>query len=915
MLRNISIILSVLLVLAGGVYSYREYIAEPDLRPIGQLVAEEALWVYHSQHFPEDWANMQDSPIGRLIAAVPDIQAFTPGLSTLDSTALLSLLRNHSLYIACQVVGNDDIGFSFYINLEGTNEPADWKKLVEGVKASPEWKIESQQYQGVSIQEWVYQPKPLRFSWIRVDNFLVGSFTPFLVEDQIRRLGKPDASRPSWRRMIKQRAFSQRDQGDITVNGQQLSRFFSVFLTDQGSQPGFLTHSLADCLMLDLSVENDQWLLSGFSEASLGSQYYPTHYLSTFDNQSAASFGIGNYLPNRTAAVRQWSFSDVSSWVSQYTNFVSQNRDSTRALAVQQRFQKETGGSVVDWFSWAGSEWGVITLETRSGQDYDQLIVVEITDAVALEEAMASVADGSDEPVYQETYAGYTLQNLYDSALPGLLLGNFSTESTEYFWYHDTDYLILSNSLNALKRLISDQATENTWGKSPYQLRFLERSVNPANVTLLLDMTHYQDHWIDQLSPKWSEWAKDHERVINQLNKVALQFSVMGEEYYTSMIMTYQAEDQNSTIDFITTQRQRLDTLIASKPFVVRGGDQKIRVMVQDQRQVVHLLNPAQPTIQWSDSSLAAVVGEVVQIDLLRAASPNYIWATDSAMHIVDRSGNRVDGYPFYLPQNIQVQFLSVFDYEQDGNYRFLVTDPLGQLWLFTADRDNLAGWNPLSLTAPLATAPQHFRVRGKDCIVALLENGLLHLLNRRGEPYPGFPVDLGQACENPLFIKTGNSFADSELTTITQGGELLSLNLEGKLLRREQLVRPSSNAHFTLCTDRLEKDFILVRQDDQRLSILDENGTLWFEQSYFTPGGLARNELSVQYYNFETDRQVIAITDKVQEFTYLFNRQGQLVNNRPVESSGDIALLYSEAGNTYQLYRVYEDELAVITF
>ncbi|MEO0331697.1 MAG: hypothetical protein AAF223_08430, partial [Bacteroidota bacterium] len=288
MLRNISIILGVLLVLASGIYGYREYITEPELRTIGQLVAEEALWVYHSRNFSEDWASMQDGPLGRLIASVPDIQVLRPGLNALDSTALLPLLRNRSLYVACQVVGNDDIGFSFYVDLESSNAPTDWQNLVEGIRTSPEWKIENQQYQGMNIQEWVYQPQSLRFSWIRVDNFLVGSFTPFLVEDQIRRLGQPDRSLSSWRSMITQSAFSQRDQGDIIINGQQLSRFFSVFTTNQGSQSAFLTHSLADCLTLDLSIESDQWLFSGFSKASSRNQDSPKHYLSTFDNQSVA---------------------------------------------------------------------------------------------------------------------------------------------------------------------------------------------------------------------------------------------------------------------------------------------------------------------------------------------------------------------------------------------------------------------------------------------------------------------------------------------------------------------------------------------------------------------------------------------------------------------------------------------------
>lgn len=912
MLRTIGFFLIGLLLLAAGFFGYRAYIAEPELLTIEQLVAEDALWVYHSPNFPEDWATMQRSPLGRLIASVPDVQDITKGVNALDSTALASFLGSRAVYIVSHVTGNDDIGFSFYVDLE-SNTASDWKNLVAAVQSSSEWRVEGQQYRGVSIQEWIYQPGQIRFSWIRTDNFLMGSFTPFLVEDQVRRLSSPEVPGQSWRRMLTQATFSGHDEGDLIVNGKQLSRFFSVFAADQTDSNNFLTHNLADCLMLDLSIEDNQWLFSGFSEISSGGASSSETYLSVFNEPTATSFGLGNYLPGRTAAIHQWTSSETSSWLEEYTRFLSQTEDSSKLFSLQQQFQNKTGSTLVDWFSWAGKEMGVITLETSSSSANDHLIVVAIADVADFEQRIDAFK--SDSLLFQETYAGYSLRNLRDSSWPNLLTGKLSLAPDEYFWYHDASHWVLSNSLNALKRLISDQIAEGTWSKSPQTSRFLERSVNPANLSFLVDLPHYQAQWVNNLSPKWAEWAQTQETELNQLNKVALQFSTMGDEYYTNMVITYQVGEQITSSGFNTANRQRIDTVISSKPFVVRGANQQLQVVLQDQSNVVHLLHPSQQTVVWSDSAQASLVGEVVPINLPGSASPNYVWATDSVLHLVDRLGNPVNGYPFYLSNNISVQYLSVFDYEQDRNYRFLVTDPQGQLWLFNADRDNLEGWNPLSFTAPLAEAPHHVRVRGKDCIVVLLENGLLYLLNRRGEPYPGFPVELGQACTNPVLAKTGNSFSDSKLTTLTENGELISLNLEGTLLKREQLLRTSANTHFLLCPDRLEKDFIIVRQDEQRLSILDETGRIWFEQSYFTPGALRRNELAVQYYNFGIDNQVVAISDKVQEFTYLFDRRGQLFNNRPIESWGEIALLYSEAGNNYQVYRVYEDELAIITF
>ncbi|MEQ9443498.1 MAG: hypothetical protein RIG62_30950 [Cyclobacteriaceae bacterium] len=924
MLQKLSYVIGALLLLGAGIYAYWRYIAEDEPVPVSQLIPEDALWVYHSDQLPADWGRMQATPLGRALSTLPDVQPVVESIPSLDSIAeLTSWLAGRSCYVTSQITGNDDLGFSFYVQANKTADAGFWQAVEIKVQQSSDWQIEQRQYQGVTIKEWVYTPSNARFSWIAIENFLMGSFTPFLVEDQIRRSPPAEVAENSWRQALFQNTLSQRDQGDLYVNGRQLGGLFSVFSSAAPNKRMTIRDAFCRTMLLDLTIEEDQWLLNGFSEiGGPSAQDQGQYYLSSFNKQTARPFQLSNYLPSRTASFYQFGFTNVQTWADQYTQFRNQyGPDSVVFQQLHRQFEEKTGKTLTEWFAWAGSEIGVMALEANATAPADKLIVVEIEDLASMENALQSFQDQDDSLSFREIFAGYTIRNFNDPTLPALLLGEFGEQEhqpfSECFWFQDTSFLVMSNSVSALKRLISDQRTENTWSKSVRQARFLERSLDPATFSIVLNLPRYWEQWEGQLSPKWAGWAQAHKTTLRQLEKVAVQFSPVEDEYYSSIALTYQS--QSGTVaaqGFSTVEQLLLDTTLISKPFVVRNHtNQQLEVLVQDQANNVQLADMSDQSIIWLDSLGATIRGDVFQIDYYRNNKLQYLFPSDSALHLIDRTGSYVPGFPLYLPSGVQIQYFSVFDYDQSRDYRFLVTDQDGKLWMYNQDRENLPGWNPLPLTVPLAEAPQHVRVRGKDCIIALQEDGLLHAFNRRGEEYPGFPMKWEQSCHNPIFVEVGNNFAETKLTTITDIGELLSVNLEGNFLMREQLFRASPASQFLLSPDRLGKTFILARQDNQRLSILDARGKVLFEQSYFTPGALSRDELSVQYYDFGAENQVVAITDKIQEFTYLFDETGKLQNDRPIESTNEIGLLYSETNEQYRVYRVYENELSIISF
>ncbi|MCK5471409.1 MAG: hypothetical protein KAI99_22950, partial [Cyclobacteriaceae bacterium] len=184
------------------------------------------------------------------------------------------------------------------------------------------------------------------------------------------------------------------------------------------------------------------------------------------------------------------------------------------------------------------------------------------------------------------------------------------------------------------------------------------------------------------------------------------------------------------------------------------------------------------------------------------------------------------------------------------------------------------------------------------------------NVMNRRGKMYPGFPIDMKAQIKSELFVDIGNDFSSTKLVTVTDEGEVIEVNLKGKIVKREQLYKPTKESKFWLVNDPLNKTFVIVRQEYSKISILNREGETAMEKNIISSG-----DLLVQYYSFSSDNQVTAIIDQEQEFAYVFGKDGRQITFEPLESSQQIGLLYSTRQNEYKLYKCFNNNFTVETF
>ena len=916
--------------MAAGCFWYF-YQARPEVSTAWAYVPENAIVVYETASVFENWQQLTQSPLWNILSTIPEAQRISQRVAYLDSlSSIRTLLEKKPLLVALQVVGNDALDATFFCRLSEEGEKKELRQALAEAKEDMNLRSEERQYDGFTIYE-LRDDEDRTFSYVLHEGVFAGSFTPFLVEDVVRTMADESASSSfaAHNQALLDLPKLANDEGNLYLNARRLASLFSVFAESGEGTSVEALNALCRAMLLDVSIQEQQLLLNGYSEAtaeedpSVATSQGNVLYLQSFANQQPQSMGMGDYIPNRTAWLHYLSFSDAPRWQQALARYQQdQSLPIYRDLVKrQQSFEKEFQAVLPNWSQWFGDEVGLLTLESIDVNAPDRALLIEVKDTTAASQALGSLAtllaQAKGAELYEERFSSYTIGELAYAEFPTLLLGPLARGYQQCFYLLTDHYLIMANNGRTLKRLILDKEAENTWSKSLRQSRFLESTLEESNLSLIVDVAHSWSLLLPQLAPNWQKMATDYAAQFKQMEKIAVQFSGDDKTFYTSIAVNYPEKPVESlaSTSFATASQVFADQPIRTKPYLVRNHTtQALEVLFQDQDNVLQLISNDQKTL-WKDSLSGPMVSELYQIDLYKNTKLQYLFATDSAIHLIDRNGSPVAGYPLYMPAGVQIQHLSLIDYDNSKNYRFLVSDADGGLWMFNTDRENLEGWNPNGIGSTPATAPFHARVRDKDCLVVVGQDGTVYVKNRRGEDYPGFPLRLNRDCHSPVFAMPASTMEETTLTTVTDGGELITFNLVGNITQRVQLYRPSADARFTLCEDALGKTFVLVRQDRESLGVLDRKGVLLFEKDFFSPSALASNRLQAQYYDFGAGTEIYSITDQIQEFTYLFDGQGKLINGRPVESDYAIGLLYSEDQQTFRLYRNFENEFAILSF
>lgn len=187
------------------------------------------------------------------------------------------------------------------------------------------------------------------------------------------------------------------------------------------------------------------------------------------------------------------------------------------------------------------------------------------------------------------------------------------------------------------------------------------------------------------------------------------------------------AEEQ----DYVVVNTPPAAPVAAKKQWTVVNHNTKEKETLIQNADFSLTLKDARGKELWTKKMSEAIVGDVQQVDALKNGKLQTAFSTSKALHIFDRNGNEIKGFPVKLKAPVSAG-LQVFDYDNNKTYRLIVGLENGDLLNYTVEGTATAGWQ-FANNGAVATAIKSEKKGGKDVLLVTLAKGGTRTLKRNG--------------------------------------------------------------------------------------------------------------------------------------------------------------------------------------
>ena len=436
------------------------------------------------------------------------------------------------------------------------------------------------------------------------------------------------------------------------------------------------------------------------------------------------------------------------------------------------------------------------------------------------------------------------------------------------------DLLVITKSVSQLKKIINSQNLNDNLGSNDKYLSFKEQKSDSYSFLWVgnnksIDAKIKSDNDLDNEAYPYRSFS-------GRVNKdiVLLEFNLS------------KAETKNSREDVYTEFFVTFDQEIISDPKWLKNHlNNEFDIVFQDSNYFLNYLSN-KGNLNWKKKLSGKIIGDIEQVDIYKNGRQQMIFRTTEKLYLLDRNGNEVKQLSFPINSDSSNIPISIFDYEKNRNYRFLITID-NQINMYDSNGKIVSGFKPPVFESKIINSPVHIRINGKDYIVIQLENGSLKILDRRGRD---------RIVVNNKIQYSGNSIFSylEHFTTTDKLGNLIKIDTKGNLIKEN-----------------------LNLSDENSIDVVDNN-LIYLNENRLTIKGitveLPFSKFSKPKIFIDSKTTLVSITDLTNNEIYLYRDNGELIKGFPIKGSSVIDIRDSDNDGKIEIISAL-DRFSVVSY
>lgn len=320
-------------------------------------------------------------------------------------------------------------------------------------------------------------------------------------------------------------------------------------------------------------------------------------------------------------------------------------------------------------------------------------------------------------------YRDYTIYELANGIQTNDLSPLLPSGSYKYFTVVD-QFVLLTQTSNAPETIIANYQNKTVLNNQNWWINATDQLSSSS--TLL----YYSSP--DYLKATLDEKDKQAAAKLNSENyPIAISQYVHENNYAHYRFLIPSKSEQQSRNQITQTGTYKSANEIIAGPFLFPNHKTgSLDVAYQDEDFMLYLLDSNGKRL-WNKSLDSKIIGSINAVDGFKNGRKQMLFNTANQVYYLDRNGKDVGKFPLKFKDEI-TQPLSVFDYDNSRNYRLVVTQN-DDLLMYTINGEAVKGFDYTG-SEVIKTAPQHFRVNGRDYIAFAKADNTISLLHRTGK-------------------------------------------------------------------------------------------------------------------------------------------------------------------------------------
>ncbi|MBI2967558.1 MAG: hypothetical protein HYY40_07070 [Bacteroidetes bacterium] len=735
------------------------------------------------------------------------------------------------------------------------------------------------------------------FTYSVYKNLFIGAFSPLLVEDAIRQLnsGISLAGQPAFESLMK--TADKKSDANVFINFGQVQTFFSLFIKPAYQESVQSFHSFASWCETDLAITADGITAGGFTVADDSSG----QLLTVFSGKQTPPMNVARIMPDNTSFYTGYTVWDAEQMLYRYRQYLGQTGKS-HDYENRVRKIKSTGepGFHCPFIPGIGGEIAFfITKPDSTGFLENCYAAVQFSSAEifseSIREMMSDSIPSGMEMVYE--YKEYEIRYFPDRSFLSLLPFFPFPESTGVWYAFLDEYAVFGFSRTSVQKAVDAYLNGKTLANNSDYNFFIGKLASNATLSLFCNTglavelaAHFANR--DAAGSLKTIMASDSENVTGM---AALQFFPGDDMVFTNINAEFFKSKVVSAKEPALKRLYMADTSFSGTPFLVINHNSKMKeIFLQDDGGTVYLWDNS-GALLWKKKLNEKISGDVIQVDALCNNKLQYLFSTRSTIHLIDRKGNYVVGFPVKLTSPACAP-LSVFDYDRNRQYRIFIPCRDKKIYSFDISGKPVEGWQAGVSAAPVFLPLQYFSMKGKDYIVYVDSAGNIYATGRKGEVRAEFRDRLSVSPMNSFYIDAADDLNKTALVSTDSAGTVHFIRFGN---RHDTIsFDVFSSGHFFVYEDinnDLEKEFIFLDKDLLQVFGKNREERITYNFNRFA------NHPPVIFELPGIGKTLGIVIDRTSEI-FLFSPDGKLLPGFPLQGNTSFAVGDLLSNNTYHL-------------